>query len=103
MLEVLLELKSKQGDIAAEFLDANLKEGENVFVEMDLKFQKKGKVLMLKKTLCGLCQAPCAFWRHLVEKLEACGMSQFKLDPCSFIGKKALLMTCYSGLRMMHI
>ena len=38
ILEVLLELKSKQGDIISAFLHANLEEGENVFVEMHLGF-----------------------------------------------------------------
>ena len=36
-------------------------------------------------SLYGLCQAPCAFWKFHVEKLKACGMSQFKLYPCLFI------------------
>ena len=38
ILEVLLELKSKQGDDVAAFLHANLEEGENAFVEMPLHF-----------------------------------------------------------------
>ena len=63
----------------------NLDEGENVFVEMPFGLQMKGKVLKPKKTLYGLCQAFHAFWKYLVEKLEACGMSQSKVDPCLFI------------------
>ena len=55
ILEVLLELKWKQGDINAALLCAHLEEGENLFVEMPLSFQKKGKMLKLKKTLYGLC------------------------------------------------
>ena len=38
ILDVLLELKSKQGDITTAFLHANLKEGDNLFVEMPLGF-----------------------------------------------------------------
>ena len=34
ILEALLGLNSKQGDITAAFLHANLEEGKNVFVEM---------------------------------------------------------------------
>ena len=38
ILKVLLEVKSKQQDITAAFLYANLKEGRNVFVDMPLDF-----------------------------------------------------------------
>ncbi|KAL7460059.1 hypothetical protein ACHAXS_000526 [Conticribra weissflogii] len=34
ILEVLLDLKSKQGDITAAFLHADVPEGENIYVEM---------------------------------------------------------------------
>ena len=85
---------TKKGDIIAAFFYDNLEEGENVFVEMRLGFQKKCKVLMLKKTLYGLCKAPHAFCKYIVEKLEAYGMSQSKLDPCLFIGEKVICI-CY--------
>ena len=86
-LEVLLELKSRQGDITAVFLNANLEEGENVLLEMPLCLRKKGKVY-------GSHQVPCVFWKHLVEKLEVCGMSQSKLNLCLFIGEKVMCI-CY--------
>ena len=38
ILEVLLELKSKQGHINGAFLHANLEKGEDVYVEMPLGF-----------------------------------------------------------------
>ena len=82
ILEVISELKSNQADITAIFLHASLEEGEILLVETSLGFRKKGKVLKLKKTLYGLCQAPCTFWKYLVEKLEACRVSKSKLDPC---------------------
>ena len=94
ILEVLLELKSKQWDITAAFLHANWEEGENIFVKMPLSFWKKDKLLKLKKTLCGLCHNPYTFWKYLVEKLEACGMSQSKLDPYLFTGEKVTRI-CY--------
>jgi hypothetical protein len=46
----------------------------------------KPKVLKLNQTLYGLLQSPCAFWLYLTEMLERCGLKQFKLDPCLFIG-----------------
>jgi hypothetical protein len=61
ILEVLLGLKSKQGDVTAAFLHGELGEDEKVYVEMPLGFRKKGKVLKLKKTLYGLRQSPRAF------------------------------------------
>ena len=42
----------------------------------------------------GLCQAPCTYWKYLVENLKACGISQSKLDSCLFIGKK-VICSCY--------
>jgi hypothetical protein len=58
ILEVFLQLKSKQGDVTAAFLHADLEEGENVYVELPIGFRKQGKVLKLKKTLYGLRQSP---------------------------------------------
>ncbi len=63
ILEVLLGLKLKQGDVTDDFLHAKLEEGKNVFVEMPKGFKqyaKNGykKVLKLKKTLYGLCWSP---------------------------------------------
>jgi hypothetical protein len=94
ILEVLLNLKSKQGDITAAFVHADVEEGENIYVEMPHGFKQKGKVLKLKKTLYGLRQSPRAFWLYLTEKMEACGMEQCTLDPCLFIGKKVMCI-CY--------
>lgn len=94
ILEVLLGLKSKQGDVTAAFLHADLSEDEEVYVEMPRGFKKPGKVLKLKKTLYGLRQSPRAFWKYMVERMEACGMPQSKLDPCLFVGEKVLCI-CY--------
>ena len=45
ILEILLQLKSKQGDVTAAFLHADFDDNENVYAEMPLGFQQKGKVL----------------------------------------------------------
>ena len=47
------------------------------YINMPSGFERKGKVLKLKKTLYGLCQSPRAFWKFMVEKMELCGMPQF--------------------------
>ncbi len=62
-LEVLLDLKSKQGDVLAAFFHSDLAPGETVYVDMPLGFNvnsKNGKrqVLKLNKTLYGLWQSP---------------------------------------------
>jgi len=61
ILEVLLDLKSKQGDVTAAFLHAELGEDEEVYVEMPTGFKQEGKCLCLRRTLYGLRQSPRAF------------------------------------------
>ena len=75
ILEILLDLKSKQGDVTAAFLHAELEEGEEVYVAMPQGFKKAGKVLKLRRTLYGLRQSPRAFWKYMVEKMEICGIT----------------------------
>lgn len=99
VLEVLLGLKSKQGDVTCAFLHADLDENEKVYVEMPQGFKQRGKngnykVLKLKKTLYGLRQSPREFWKYITKKLAACGLTQSKLDPCLFIGEKVICV-CY--------
>jgi len=88
ILEILLQLKSKQGDVAAAFVHGKLEDHEKVHIEMPLGFRQKGKVLKLKKTLYGLRQSPRAFWKYLTEAMVAAGMQVSKLDPCLFVSDK---------------
>ena len=48
VLEVLLSLKLKQGDVTAAFLHGELEEGEVVYLNMPRGFKQEGKVLKLK-------------------------------------------------------
>ena len=93
ILEVLLDLKSKQGDVTAAFLHAHLDENEKVYVEMPLGFKQPGKVLSLRRTLYGLRQSPRAFWKYLVLRMEEVGMKQSDLDPCLFIGERCIAIS----------
>ena len=91
ILECLLDLNFKQGDVNFAFLNAHLPEEETVYVHMPQGFthyEKKGKakVLKLNRCLYGLKNSTWAFWKFMVEKLEFCGLKQSKLDPCLFIG-----------------
>ena len=55
---VLMGLKSKQCIITAAFLDVDLEEYENIFINILMGFGKKLKVLKLRKTFYGLRQSP---------------------------------------------
>jgi hypothetical protein len=103
ILEVLLDLKSKQGDITCAFLHADLGPDETVYVDMPLGFNAKSKngkrqVLKLNKTLYGLRQSPRAFWKYITEKLETCGLMQSKFDPCLFIGPDVMCIVYVNDL-----
>ena len=79
ILECLLGLVSKQGDVTCAFLHAHLEPGEEVYLDMPRGFQQYGKrgqkkVLKLKCCIYGIKQSPRAFWKYMVEKLEAWDM-----------------------------
>ena len=94
ILEVLLKLTSKQGDVTAAFLHGTLDEKEKVYVEMPTGFRQNGKVLKLKKSLYGLRQSPRMFWQYLTDAMKSCGMEVSKMDPCLFVGKHVMCI-CY--------
>jgi hypothetical protein len=103
ILEVLLGLKSKQGDVTCAFLHADLEPDEMVYVAMPLGFNNKSKngkrqVLKLKKTLYGLHQSPRAFWKYITVKLESCRLKQSKFDPCLFIGPDVMCIVYVDDL-----
>ena len=77
ILEVLLALKPKQGDVTCACLHADLASDETVYVDMHLRFNIKSKngkrqLLKLNKTLYGICQSPRKFWKYITKKLENC-------------------------------
>lgn len=103
ILECVLGLVSKQGDVTCAFLHAHLEEGEKVYLEMPQGFKQydkngKPKVYSLKRTLYGLKQSPRAFWKYLTSKFEAVGLKQSNLDPCLFIGTKVICIVYVDDL-----
>jgi hypothetical protein len=103
ILEILLGLKSKQGNVLCAFLRGELEPGENVYVEIPMGFSQHSKdgtrkVLQLKKTLYGFCQSPQAFWNYTTEKLKACGLEQSKFDPCLFVATKVICVVCVDDI-----
>jgi hypothetical protein len=103
VLECILGLCSKQGDITFAFLRTSLGKDEAVDMEMPQGFKQydkngKPKVLKLNQTLYGLNQSPCTFWLYLTEKLEQCSLKQSQLDPCLFIGSHVIRIVYINDL-----
>ncbi len=78
-LEVLLGLKSLQGNVICAFLHADLEENKKIYIDMPMGFAQYGNngkkmCLKLKKTLYGLSQSPRAFWKYITVKLQECGL-----------------------------
>jgi len=88
ILECVLGLVSKQGDVTVpSFMP--------FYLIMNVSTLR---VLKLKRALYGLRQSPRAFWLHLSEKLECCGLKQSKLDPCLFFGNKVICIVYVDDL-----
>ena len=97
-LEVLLKLKSKQGDVTAAFLHATLDPSEKIYMEMPLGFRQKGKVLKLNKSIYGLRQSSREFWKYLTDIMESCDMQVSKVDPCLFASDKVIAVAYVDDL-----
>jgi hypothetical protein len=105
ILECLLGLVSKQGNVTCAFLHAHLPKDEEVFLQMPRGFVQRNKrgntwVLKLKRTLYGLKQSPHAFWKFMVEKMANCDMVQSKLDPCLFISNTVIAVMYVDDILM---
>ena len=105
ILECLLGLVSKQGDVTCAFLHAHLEEGEDVYLEMPQGFKQyskngRARVLKLKRCLYGLKQSPRSFWKYMTKKLIESGLNQSELDPCLFIGEKVIAVLYVDDILM---
>ncbi len=103
VLEVLLGLKSLQGNVTCAFLHADLEENKKVYVDMPMGFAQCGKngkkmCLKLKKALYGVRQSPQAFWKYITVKLQECGLEQSKFGPCLFIGPNVICVIYINDL-----
>jgi hypothetical protein len=71
VLSTKLGLKTAQADITAAFVHADLKTGEDIYVQQPKGMERgTGLVLRLKKSVYGLKQAPKYFFTHLSKKME---------------------------------
>jgi hypothetical protein len=103
VLEILLGLKSMQGNVTCAFLHANLEDNEYVYINMPMGLSQYGKngkkkCLKLKKTLYRLRKNPRAFWKYITVKLKECGLEQSKFDPCLFIGTNVICVVYIDNL-----
>jgi hypothetical protein len=103
ILEILLGLKSMQGDVTYAFLHKDLKENKTVYIDMPMGFAQYGKngkkkCLKLKKTLYGLQQSPRAFWRYIMVTLKQCDLEQSRFGSCLFIGTDVICVVYVDDL-----
>jgi hypothetical protein len=73
ILSVVLDLATKQVDYTVAFVQAELNEGEQVYVEMPRGFRQAGQILQLQRALYGLKQSPRTWFDHLKHKLKTVG------------------------------
>ena len=98
IFEVILDLKSKQGDITAAFLHSEVSEGDNIYVAMTRSFRRKLKLLKSRNTLYVLRQNSRPFWKYLTENLETCKLKQSESDQCLFMGYKVVCIFYFDDL-----
>ena len=98
-LAILLKVGrlTKQVDYTNAFVQANLKEDEDVYVALPKCFILLGRpevVLKLIKSLYGLKQAPLRWFERLRDGLLKRGFEQSQLDPWLFY-KRGLILLIY--------
>ena len=86
VLEYLLDLKSKKGEVTAAFLHADIPEDEKVYVEIPRGFEQfskngRNKCLKLKKKLYVIHQSTRSFCHYTTKTLEQSCLKQSKFDP----------------------
>ena len=91
VLEYLLDLKSKKGEVTAAFLHADIPEDEKVYVEIPRGFEQfskngRNKCLKLKKKLYVIHQSTRSFCHYTTKTLEQSCLKQSKFDPCLYVG-----------------
>jgi hypothetical protein len=106
ILSLELGLETKQVDYTAAFVHADVDKHPDfdsmtpeeqhktgVYIECPQGFRKPGKVLKLKKALCGLRGSPRSFYKRITEALTNAGMEQqIDVDPCLFISDKVVCL-----------
>jgi len=85
-ISVLLNLRVTQLDVETAFVNAELPEGEQVYIEPPpLMNLQKGKCYRLKRSLYGLKQSP-RLWNNTINKfLLEIGFRRLSTDSCIYV------------------
>ncbi|XP_044718741.1 reverse transcriptase (RNA-dependent DNA polymerase) domain-containing protein [Hirsutella rhossiliensis] len=76
------DLELEQMDAVNAFVHAPLDDEEVIFMRMPPGFQKRGKVLRLRKALYGLRRSPLLWQQMLTSSLEELGFRKVPQEPC---------------------
>ena len=91
-------LATKQVDFSNAFAQAPFDKGEEIYIAAPRGFESASSdeevVLKLNRSLCGLVQAPLCWHDLLSAALESHGLKQSAHDPCMFMGKDIIVLTC---------
>jgi hypothetical protein len=97
-IAIYQKLYTKQVDFSNAFVQATLKQDENIYVDVPKGFESQDEdgephVLKLNRSLYGLVQAPLYWGNHLKKTLEDHGLKQSKSDPCMYCGDGVICLT----------
>ncbi|KAM4067467.1 reverse transcriptase (RNA-dependent DNA polymerase) [Hirsutella rhossiliensis] len=88
------DLELDQMDAINAFVNCPLEEEEVVFMKMPPGFERRGKVLRLRKALYGLRRSPLLWQQHLTASLEKIGFKTVPQEPCVMM-KGAVIVFFY--------
>ncbi|KAM4067449.1 reverse transcriptase (RNA-dependent DNA polymerase) [Hirsutella rhossiliensis] len=88
------DLELDQMDAINAFVNCPLEEEEVVFMKMPSGFERRGKVLRLRKALYGLRRSPLLWQQHLTASLEKLGFKTVPQEPCVMM-KGAVIVFFY--------
>jgi hypothetical protein len=96
-LSIYKSLYTRQVDFSNAFVQAKLKDGEHIYVDVPKGFENNDsnehQVLKLNRSLYGLVQASLYWGNHLKKILEDHGLTQSQLDPCMYCGDGVICLT----------
>ncbi|XP_044720095.1 reverse transcriptase (RNA-dependent DNA polymerase) domain-containing protein [Hirsutella rhossiliensis] len=81
-------LGCKWMDAVNAFVHAPLDDEEVIFMRMPPGFQKRGKVLRLRKALYGLRRSPLLWQQMLTSSLEELGFRKVPQEPCVMVKER---------------
>ena len=92
-LSLLLGLKTESLDFSNAFVQADLPEDQQIYIDVPLGFQspKPNQVLKLKKSLYGTASAPLRWYEKCDKGLRARGFKRSRFDPCLYVSKHMLI------------